>query len=97
MFSYAFNRGAFYAIYILAGQIIKPSLPNESDLDKKIGIAIMLLFVVGFAGSLLGGFLIDRKRHQTNVHNRQSIVKQNSLLRRYEEYHMLHKLPCNDD
>ena len=64
MFSYAFNRGAFYAIYILAGQIIKPTLPNESDLDKKIGIAIMLLFVVGFAGSLLGGFLIDRIRLQ---------------------------------
>ena len=60
MISYAFNRGAFYAIYILAGQLIKPSLPDEKDLDKKVGIAIMLLFVVGFAGSLLGGFLIDR-------------------------------------
>ena len=60
MISYAFNRGAFYAIYILAGQLIKPTLPNEEDLDKKVGIAIMLLFVVGFAGSLLGGFLIDR-------------------------------------
>ena len=60
MISYAFNRGAFYAIYILAGQLIKPSLPDEKDLDKKVGIAIMLLFVVGFGGSLLGGFLIDR-------------------------------------
>ena len=80
MFSYAFNRGAFYAIYILAGQIIKPSLPNESDLDKKIGIAIMLLFVVGFAGSLLGGFLIDRKRHPTNVYGRESITRQKKIV-----------------
>ena len=66
MISYAFNRGAFYAIYILAGQLIKPSLPDEKDLDKKVGIAIMLLFVVGFAGSLLGGFLIDRSQAYSN-------------------------------
>ena len=59
MISYAFNHGAFYAILILAAQLIKPSLPDEEDLDKKVGIAIMLLFVLGFAGSLLGGFLID--------------------------------------
>ena len=68
MISYAFNRGAFYAIYILAGQLIKPTLPNESNLDIKIGIAIMLLFVVGFAGSLLGGFLIDSYGFHNEIH-----------------------------
>ena len=62
MISYALNRGAFYAILILAAHLIKPSLPDEEDLDKKVGIAIMLLFVLGFAGSLLGGFLIDRSK-----------------------------------
>ena len=50
-------KGTFYAIYILEGQLIKPS--EENDLDKKIGVAMMVLFVTGFIGSLCAGFLVD--------------------------------------
>jgi len=60
MFSYAFNRGSFYAIYILAGKMVKPNLPDEQKFDQKVGLAVMFLFIVGFAGSLFAGYLIDR-------------------------------------
>ena len=93
MFSYAFSRGSFYAIYILAGNMIRPALPNEENLDQKIGIAVMLLFVVGFAGSLVGGFFIDRSRPSLHIGHIMYVIMSTACrfdaLVRYKKYKLI--------
>jgi len=58
--SYGFINGTFYAFIILAGPLIRPNLPSSDDIDKKVGIIAMLVFIFGFVGATIGGIFIDK-------------------------------------
>ena len=42
------------------GPLIRPNLPNTDDIDKKVGIIAMLVFIFGFVGATVGGIFIDK-------------------------------------
>ncbi|GMT27943.1 hypothetical protein PFISCL1PPCAC_19240, partial [Pristionchus fissidentatus] len=55
--TYGLNTGVFYAVSTLLAQITKPFFP---DATTEIGTIGLLIVVAGMAGSVVGGFVLDR-------------------------------------
>ncbi|PAV67718.1 hypothetical protein WR25_04230 [Diploscapter pachys] len=55
--TYGINTGVFYAVSTLLAQIVLEFYPNEGETVGQIGLVIV---VAGMAGSVVGGYCLDR-------------------------------------
>ncbi|CCD63886.1 putative MFS-type transporter C09D4.1 [Caenorhabditis elegans] len=55
--TYGINTGVFYAISTLLSQMVLSVYPNETE---TVGYVGLLIVVAGMAGSVVGGFILDK-------------------------------------